>query len=290
MSEQHAPSSNGRRVRAHRRQEERRSQILAAARELIEREGYARMTMSAVAKAAGVSRPTLFNYVPSRAALRDALEAQGVVIPAEKTEGTRQGILEAALALFAERGFASTTVADIAERAGVSKAAIYWHFRDKEALLEAAFVTVVPAARIHLALRDLAGLEPEVVLERVAEEYLAGFRRLLRHFRIVLSGLETVPRFRAFMNRYVALELVALLAHYLDREVRAGRLASADPCLAAQTFYSALFGFVIMRDVMQRDDLRHLHDQGLARTVAHTFLEGLRPRGELRRDHATPDV
>ncbi|MBI2320598.1 MAG: helix-turn-helix transcriptional regulator [Chloroflexi bacterium] len=65
-----SPSSNGRRTRAHRRQEERRSQILAAARELIEREGYARMTMSAVAKAAGVSRPTLFNYVPSRAALR----------------------------------------------------------------------------------------------------------------------------------------------------------------------------------------------------------------------------
>ncbi|MBI3964266.1 MAG: TetR/AcrR family transcriptional regulator, partial [Chloroflexi bacterium] len=216
-----------------------------------------------------------------------ALEAQGVVVPAEATEGTRQAILEAALALFADRGFAATSVADVAERAGVSKAAIYWHFRDKEALLEAAFVTVLPVAKIDLALRDLAGLEPEAVLIRVAEEYLAGFHRLLRHFRVVLSDLDTFPRFREFMNRYVALELVGLLARYFDQEVRTGRLASNDPCLAAQMFYSTLFGFVIMRDVLKRDDLGHLHDRGLARTVAHAFLEGLRPRDDRLADHSS---
>lgn len=272
-------SSDGRRGRGRRRREERHREIMAAARGLIEREGYARTTMSAIAKEAGISRPTLFNYIPSRAALREELEAQGMVVAAEKSDSTREAIVEAALALFAARGFAATTVADVAARAGISKAAIYWHFRDKEALREAAFVTAVPAARIDLVLRDLTGLEPEAVLVRVAEEYLAGFHRLLRHFRIVLSGLETAPRFRAFMNRYVALELVALLARYLDREVRAGRLVSDDPCLAAQTFYSALFGFVIMRDVLQRDDLAHLDDRGLALSVAHTFLQGLRPRG-----------
>src|SRR5262245_13317912 len=43
---------------------------------------------------------------------------------------------EAALALFVEKGFAGTRLDDVAERAGLSKAAIYLYFKDKEARLE----------------------------------------------------------------------------------------------------------------------------------------------------------
>lgn len=252
---------------------------MTAARTLVEESGWARTTMTAVAMASGVSRPTLFNYFPSRAALREALGQAGMAVPADEVDRARDTIPEAALELFAERGFVATTIADIAKRAGVSKAAIYWHFRDKEALLEAAFVSAVPAARIDVALHDLTGLPPEVVLRRIAEEYLIGFRRLLRHFQVVLGGIERFPRFRAFMNRYVSHELVGLLAKYLDREVRAGRLVSEDPCLVAQTFFNTMFGYVVMRDVLRRDDLAHLDDGELARFVANTFLLGIRPRG-----------
>src|SRR4051794_31503823 len=43
-------------------------------------------------------------------------------------------ILEAALALFAEKGFAATRLDDVAARAGLSKAAIYLYFKDKTAV------------------------------------------------------------------------------------------------------------------------------------------------------------
>src|SRR5258708_37881745 len=45
-------------------------------------------------------------------------------------------ILEAALALFVEKGFAATRLDDVAERAGLSKAAIYPYFDDKTALFK----------------------------------------------------------------------------------------------------------------------------------------------------------
>ncbi|MFT2621799.1 TetR/AcrR family transcriptional regulator, partial [Escherichia coli] len=45
-------------------------------------------------------------------------------------------ILEAALALFVEKGFAATRLDDVAERAGLSKAAIYLYFEDKTALFQ----------------------------------------------------------------------------------------------------------------------------------------------------------
>src|SRR6266850_1027862 len=45
-------------------------------------------------------------------------------------------IIDAALALFVEKGFAATRLDDVAERAGLSKAAIYLYFEDKTALFQ----------------------------------------------------------------------------------------------------------------------------------------------------------
>ncbi|MEM8754325.1 MAG: helix-turn-helix domain-containing protein, partial [Pseudomonadota bacterium] len=47
-------------------------------------------------------------------------------------------IIEAGLAEFAEKGFASTRLEDVARRADISKATIYLYFESKEALFEAA--------------------------------------------------------------------------------------------------------------------------------------------------------
>jgi len=55
---------------------------------------------------------------------------------------TRQQILDASLRLFSERGFARTTVRDIARQAGITDAAIYYHFASKRDLFEALIDTV----------------------------------------------------------------------------------------------------------------------------------------------------
>nr|WP_296074739.1 helix-turn-helix domain-containing protein [uncultured Actinoplanes sp.] len=48
---------------------------------------------------------------------------------------TRQHILDTALELFADRGYAGTSVADITSRLGISKAALYHHFAAKDDIL-----------------------------------------------------------------------------------------------------------------------------------------------------------
>src|SRR6187397_845893 len=65
--------------------------------------------------------------------------------------------LEAALALFVEKGFAATRLDDVAARAGLSKAAIYLYFKDKTALFQGVvrqaiggnLITVEGLARTH---------------------------------------------------------------------------------------------------------------------------------------------
>jgi AcrR family transcriptional regulator len=70
-----------------------------------------------------------------------------MVSQAERRAGTVRGIEEAARKLFANRGFADTTIDDIAARAGVAKGAVYHHFSSKEEI----FTRVVEAIQAELA-------------------------------------------------------------------------------------------------------------------------------------------
>ena len=96
---------------------------------------------------------------------------------------TRQQILDASLRLFSERGFARTTVRDIARQAGITDAAIYYHFESKRELLEAlvekarakglaAMVGGIDSANAaSIALHERAGFEIQGCLKGVGRKF-----------------------------------------------------------------------------------------------------------------------
>ncbi|MGK9368637.1 TetR/AcrR family transcriptional regulator [Melioribacter sp. Ez-97] len=61
---------------------------------------------------------------------------------------TKQLIIDKALELFSEKGFAATTVEDIAKSAGISKGLIYNYFESKEAILDALWSEVYKIAEV----------------------------------------------------------------------------------------------------------------------------------------------
>lgn len=58
----------------------------------------------------------------------------------EQAQATRQHILDVALRLFSQQGVSSTSLAEIAKAAGVTRGAIYWHFKDKSDLFNEIWV------------------------------------------------------------------------------------------------------------------------------------------------------
>ena len=58
---------------------------------------------------------------------------------AEQSHRTRRALLDTARALFATQGYAATATEEIVRRAGVTRGALYYQFRDKAALFEAVF-------------------------------------------------------------------------------------------------------------------------------------------------------
>jgi AcrR family transcriptional regulator len=95
---------------------------------------------------------------------------------------TRQQVLATARRLFAERGFAATSLADIAAELGITKTAVAYHFNPKERLLAE---LVAPAAADALAL--LSGPVDRGPAGRRA--FLAGYVDLMVRHRHVIALL-----------------------------------------------------------------------------------------------------
>jgi AcrR family transcriptional regulator len=123
----------------------------------------------------------------------------------------RAGLLAAAAEVFAARGYRDASVDEVAERAGYSKGAVYWHFESKDDL----FLALVDE-RIDAPMRDMVAL-----LESAAPEHdmaLEGSRRfvdlLSRERQLLLLELE----YRSF-----ALRDPALRRRYVSRRNRLGK-------------------------------------------------------------------
>jgi TetR/AcrR family transcriptional regulator, mexJK operon transcriptional repressor len=160
-----------------------------------------------------------------------------------------EAILDAAYALFLERGVAATTMDAVAERACVSKMTVYAHFPDKPALLSAAFDRRVKL----LQLVDLpVGSDLESSLShliKVGETIVsvATQPEAIRMTRLLAEGADQHPQLAATFYTAGRGELLKRMAAFLKSLTARGFLAIKDPDLAAEQLMGAWFGMSVLR-------------------------------------------
>lgn len=186
---------------------------------------------------------------------------------------TREQILEGAVALFNERGYDATSVADIAERLGVSKSALYHHFRSREELLDVAVDRALtgleglldePAATGGTPFERLGFVLHGAVLVLIAE--LPSVTLLLRVRGNSAVERRALERRRAFDHRVTGLVREAQEAG----EVR----ADIDGAVATRLIFGMVNSIVEWyRPTGQRDA------DALADDILHVALDGLAVRG-----------
>jgi AcrR family transcriptional regulator len=122
--------------------EEVRRRIQEAALACFCAKGLAGATMADIARSAGLSSAAIYLHFAGKRALFESLNRPDLNVPAARVRERRQTILDAALRVFSDQGYAGATMDDVAAAAGLSKAALYGHFDSKESL----FVGVLRAA------------------------------------------------------------------------------------------------------------------------------------------------
>ena len=162
-------------------------------------------------------------------------------MPRPRTEDKRKRILEAAVKVFARKGYFAARVSEIARKAGVADGTIYLYFRSKEDILVKLFDEVM-AEHVHQMREALRGLAntPER-LRAIA----------LRHLRVLGGNRDLAVVFQVelrqstqFMERFTASWLqdyFALLNEVMEEGQRNGSLREdLNRKVATKAFFGAL--------------------------------------------------
>lgn len=181
----------------------------------------------------------------------------------------REMILARAGELFANRGYAATSMNQVAEACGLSKATLYHYYRDKYALL-------VQIAEGHV--QRLHALVAEVEAEDLAPE--PRLRRLIRRFVAEYADAQHAHRVLTEDVKFLEPEDAARVLG-LEREVVAGMaraVVAVRPDLAGEQMPKPLtmllFGMINWMFTWMRPD-GGLSHEAMAPIVADLFLGGL---------------
>ncbi|WP_188529892.1 TetR/AcrR family transcriptional regulator [Sinisalibacter lacisalsi] len=161
-------------------------------------------------------------------------------------------LLDAALALFVERGYAHTSVAQIARAAGVSKGAVYLYFPSKQALLEGLVKrAVAPAGAAAVAAAQATPGNVRTALTAFLGQLALRLSdpQVVAVPRIVLREAAAVPEIAEMYRRSVLEPALPVLADMIRRGIASGELRPVDPELTIRSIMGPIVVHLVLAEV-----------------------------------------
>src|SRR6188474_636393 len=159
---------------------------------------------------------------------------------AERSEATREVLVEAARALFAERGYTGVGTEEIVRAAGVTRGALYHHFDDKRELLAAVYERVEAelAERIATGALNAEAKSPLEAMRAGAEMFLAACTEPEAQQIALLDGPSVLGWDR--WRRIAAEHGLGLIEASLQAAIEAGAIAAQPVRPLAHVLMGAL--------------------------------------------------
>lgn len=189
----------------------------------------------------------------------------------------KKQILDTAEELFADNGYAATSIRSIAEKSAVNPALVHYYFGNKKLLLQSVLERVLEPMGLAIArLKNSPGASPEMIaglLISMAAKHPNIPRLLIRE--VFLPGGEM----QQFFTENMAPRLGGALPALLDREKSAGRLhEDSDPAISAMLIMAvSIFPFIAR--TLAEPVLGIRYDENgvelLTRQVTHLLNRGL---------------
>jgi AcrR family transcriptional regulator len=169
-----------------------------------------------------------------------------------RAEARPDEVLDAALALFIEKGFAATRVEDIARRSGISKGSVYLYFPSKEAIIEGLVRrAIMPVANDALSFahtfegdpRQLITLLMTSLVQKLANPAVLAIPRLM------LREMINFPELAAMYRREVLDRVLPVMEGVIRRGVEQGRFRPVDPHLTIRSIVGPVLMHVLLAEI-----------------------------------------
>jgi AcrR family transcriptional regulator len=193
-----------------------------------------------------------------------------------QSEQTRQRILAAAISIFTRKGFYGTSIARLAHTAGLTKGALYHHFKDKEALFFAAIEKIRGDWQKAVVRDVMKAVDAPTRLQVLFENHT----RLIKENEslcLIMSSLvaemeDLSPDLAAEVKKLYA-DFTEFVARIIQKGQAAGQIRTdIDPRLTALTAVEMLRSACSQLYDRSSDDR-----QARMATMKQIFLAGLRP-------------
>jgi AcrR family transcriptional regulator len=174
----------------------------------------------------------------------------------------REQILLAAIKLLGTKGYANMSMNDLVAESGISKGGIYWHFKNKDAIIEAAFVSILDAQLAYIE-AQLAGTDPaRDKLRRIfGIAHLVGEESTpppLDFFTLAARNTALLEQVRRYVHAYQE-----RIAQVIQQGIDSGELASVDPMMTSLNLLSVLEGVLLIGLTVQPETLAAQVDQAV---------------------------
>ena len=196
----------------------------------------------------------------------------------QDAQATRSLILDTAELVFERRGVSGASLHEIAKAAGLTRGAIYWHFKDKAALFDAMM------ERAHMPLEESGlgcGLRgADITVSQLRDGLIAVLKRVVsdpqmkRVFAIASHKVEYAGETEALRERHVSVrsECLADIERILQRAMRRGELARRMPARAAAVGLHALVDGLLQNWMLAPGDFDLVR---VGRQVVDAYLASL---------------
>ena len=169
-----------------------------------------------------------------------------------RAEARPDEVLDAALELFTEKGFAATRVEDIAARAGLSKGAVYLSFASKEAILEGLVKrAVLPIADNALGMlsnysgdpRPVISMALKMVAGRLNDPKIAAIPRLL------IREIINFPEFAQMYRREVLDRIIPVVQRLIQNGIDEGYFRKVDAELTLRSVIGPVIAHMVIAEL-----------------------------------------
>jgi len=193
-------------------------------------------------------------------------------------EERRARIIDAALNVFARKGFSGTRTKEIAELAGISETLIFQHFQTKEDLYRAALSKLFGSHPVMPDVEEMMAKKDDVgVFSTLALHVIRHNRQDPRIMRLaILSALEG-PRSTDIFHHPAETQpsLRELLSRYIQQRVDDGAFKKVNAQIAAQLFVEAIFMYIGDQEASITGRPLTFSDEETVETLVSIFIDGL---------------